>query len=132
MAPIRSILASRAVITSLSLLCCLALFLYTIDIQPGFHKNTLNNDDHNVNNNDRNNNNLDVNSNLLMPSHELKGVDGDKVYHGRPKRSTRHILEQSEGFYKRILRQRKQWLDEQMFGTRYITKKMTLFVNVDR
>ncbi|KAG0358067.1 hypothetical protein BG005_002768 [Podila minutissima] len=52
-----------------------------------------------------------------MPSHELKGVDGDKVYHGRPKRSTRHILEQSEGFYKRILRQRKQWLDEQMFGT---------------
>ncbi|KAF9302442.1 hypothetical protein BGZ74_005342 [Mortierella antarctica] len=119
MAPIRSILASRAVITSLSLLCCLALFLYTIDIQPGFHKNTLNNDDHNVNNNDHNNNNLDVNSNLLMPSHELKGVDGDKVYHGRPKRSTRHILEQSEGFYKRILRQRKQWLDEQMFGTSF-------------
>lgn len=123
MVPIRSILASRAVITSLSLLSCLALFLYTINLQPESHNNNLKNND--IINNDHKNvnkNNLDINSNLRVPSHEMKGVDGDKVYRGRPRRSTHLILQQAEGFYQRILRQRKKWLAEQHHGTRYYQK----------
>ncbi|KAF9313626.1 hypothetical protein BG003_005007 [Podila horticola] len=83
--------------------------------------------DKNVNNknvNNKNVNNLDVNSNLLIPFHELKGVDGDGVYHGRSDRSTHYVLEQVEDFYKRILRQRKHWLAERKFGTRYFVKKI--------
>lgn len=138
MAPIRSILASRAAIIGLLLLCCLALFLYTINIQPEFFKTLItittrmstirmSTTDKNVNNknvNNKNVNNLDVNSNLLIPFHELKGVDGDGVYHGRSDRSTHYVLEQVEDFYKRILRQRKHWLAERKFGTRYFVKKI--------
>lgn len=49
------------------------------------------------------------------------GVNREEVMKGRPGRTTRSILEQSEVFYRRILAQREQWLKAHDFGSRYVS-----------
>ncbi|KAF9577524.1 hypothetical protein BGW38_007213 [Lunasporangiospora selenospora] len=93
MAPIRSILASRAVTTTLVFIACLGLFYITL--------------------------NTGIDRTDVRETHGgMKPVrHNNPVFRGRPARTTKAIIDQSEKFYDRVLAQRKQWLKENNHGT---------------
>ncbi|KAG0235127.1 hypothetical protein BGW42_005777 [Actinomortierella wolfii] len=122
MAPLRTLLSSRAVLVGLAALGCLSLFLtsldshYTINIQrtpkqPDY--NNYNNYGQNFNN--QNNGQPIGWADARNPARNLG--PGLSVYPGRRPLTIQAVLERAEGYYARILDQRKRWLNEYNFGT---------------
>ncbi|KAG0308190.1 hypothetical protein BGZ98_008698 [Dissophora globulifera] len=97
MAPIRSILASRAVTTGLTLVVCFSLFLITLNFS--YQHSDYRDRQQEVQDT------IDV----KLKSH---GVDRELAFVGRSGRNTRQILDRAEQYYQRILKQRAQWLQE--------------------
>ncbi|KAF9963059.1 hypothetical protein BGZ70_007698 [Mortierella alpina] len=102
MAPIRSILASRAVTGGLSLIVCLILFFLTV--HRSYDQELFPQQDK---------------DDIVEVKRITHGANREEVMKGRPGRTTRSILEQSEVFYRRILAQRELWLKAHDFGSRF-------------
>ncbi|KAG0042822.1 hypothetical protein BGZ83_012136 [Gryganskiella cystojenkinii] len=104
MAPIRSILASKAVTTGLLVIACLFLFSSFFDINLEFLNKPPTY--------------ADFIDDSLDLSIERKGaaVDRERAFEGRPARSTKLILEKAEVYYQRIIRQRELWLRKEHYG----------------
>ncbi|KAG0261582.1 hypothetical protein BG011_000871 [Mortierella polycephala] len=99
---LRSILASRPVTVTLAAITCLCLFFITFDISHA-------------------GNNRPSQPQTEQTTTHVKGVnhdvEKDQVFKGRAARSTRSIMEKSEGYYQRILGQRAKWLKENNYGS---------------
>lgn len=121
MAPIRSLLASRAVLAGLAALGCLGLLISTLD------SDTRNNLSWKYNNNGGNNEN---NRNLVNPENNQANTIWEDAatpssqlgktlsqYPGRKPRTVQAMIEKAEGYYERIVRQRHVNLQLQHFGT---------------
>ncbi|KAF8939589.1 methyltransferase domain-containing protein [Dissophora ornata] len=114
MAPLRALLASRAVIAGLAALGCLGLFISTMDSADrplNWVKNNHNGVDNNNNLNSVSVQWEDANTPALHLGKPLT------VYPGRKPRTVQHLIEKAEGYYDRIVRQRHQLLAENHFGT---------------
>jgi hypothetical protein len=119
MAPIRSLLASRAVLAGLAALGCLGLLISTLDSDT---RNNLswkyNNNSNQSNRNVVNPENNQVNTiweDANTPSSALGKTLSQ--YPGRKPRTVQAMIEKAEGYYQRIVRQRHANLQLQHFGT---------------
>lgn len=120
MAPIRSLLASRAVLAGLAALGCLGLLISTLDSDT---RNNLtwkyNNGGNNQNNqnivNPANNQGNTIWEDAATPSSKLGKTLSQ--YPGRKPRTVQAMIEKAEGYYQRIIRQRHTNLKAQNFGT---------------
>ncbi|KAG0373474.1 hypothetical protein BGX24_011647 [Mortierella sp. AD032] len=133
MAPLRTLLASRAVLASLATLGCLGLLFSTIDNNA---RNNINwkysSDNSNSNNYDNsalNNNNCAINNNnnslhiegttVWQEASSSVAHQGQPLSHypGRKPLTIQAIIERAQGYYQRIIRQRHAMLQEKQFGT---------------
>ncbi|KAG0235128.1 hypothetical protein BGW42_005778 [Actinomortierella wolfii] len=106
MAPIRSVLSSRAVVVGLAALGCIVFLMSTIDqskynmsnyTRYGIGRSGIQWDD------------------AKNPAPGLG--PGLTVYPGRRPRTIQHILEKAETYYQRIVQQRAKWLRDFHYGT---------------
>lgn len=118
MAPIRSLLASRAVLAGLAALGCLGLLISTLDSDT---RNNLSWKYNNNGGNNQNNHNIENNQantiweDVASPSSQLGKTLSQ--YPGRKPRTVQAMIQKAEGYYQRIVRQRHDNLRLQNFGT---------------
>ncbi|KAG0313558.1 hypothetical protein BGZ99_008749 [Dissophora globulifera] len=124
MAPLRALLASRAVIAGLATLTCLGLFISTLDNARQPIDWVRNNG---YNNNNNNNNGLSNNVNHGQAAEVIHWDDAISpssnlgrpltAYPGRKPRTVQHLLEKAQGYYQRIIKQRHELLQQYHYGT---------------
>lgn len=117
MAPIRSLLASRAVLAGLAALGCLGLLISTLD------SDTRNNLSWKYNTQSGNRNSVNPENNQVNTVWEDASTPSSALgktlsqYPGRKPRTVQAMIEKAEGYYERIIRQRHTNLQSQHFGT---------------
>ncbi|KAG0274081.1 hypothetical protein BGZ96_004536 [Linnemannia gamsii] len=118
MAPIRSLLASRAVLAGLAALGCLGLLISTLD------SDTRNNLSWKYNNGESaNRNTVNPENNQMKTEWEDAATPSSALgktlseYPGRKPRTVQAMIEKAEGYYERIVRQRHVNLKAGGFGT---------------
>ncbi|KAF9214537.1 hypothetical protein CPC16_010694 [Podila verticillata] len=122
MAPLRSVLSSRAVIVGLALLGAVGLFVSTMDTPDGYNFKSVKD---RYNNPNRGNDPADQNVHLQGPSNiqwrdagqpDLTGQPLSKNPGRRPK-TVQKVIEDAKGFYQRIVKQRHENLAANHYGT---------------
>ncbi|KAI1321832.1 hypothetical protein EDD11_000108 [Mortierella claussenii] len=117
MAPLRTLLASRAVIAGLVALGCLGLFISTLDSDV---RSVNWNRNHSTNNQEQQNNLAAPPAPIHWDDAVTPAKDLGKpllVYPGRKPRTVQLLIEKAEKYYERIVKQRHQLLKEYGFGT---------------
>ncbi|KAG0203583.1 hypothetical protein BGX28_004186 [Mortierella sp. GBA30] len=121
MAPLRALLASRAVIAGLAALGCLGLFISTLDnasrpnLSWGNNQNQVHNNAVAQNTQCTNNNNAILWDDAANPARDLGKPLTE--YPGRKPRTVQHMIEKAKGYYNRIVNQRHELLVQNHFGT---------------
>jgi len=115
MAPLRTLLSSRAVIAGLVALGCLTLLISTLDNKPDLGSRW-----------NSGNSNVDAGSKIQFEKSTIQWDDAlrpikdaqplSEYPHRRP-RTVQHLLEKAHGYYDRVVKQRHELLIQQGFGT---------------
>lgn len=121
MAPLRSVLSSRAVIVGLALLGAIGLFVSTMDTPDSYNLNSVKDRYNNYNKHD---DPADQNVHLQGPSSiqwrdaGRPDVTGQPLakYPGRRPKTVQKVIEDAKGFYDRIVKQRHENLAANNFG----------------
>ncbi|KAG0346864.1 hypothetical protein BG004_000669 [Podila humilis] len=120
MAPLRSILGSRAVIVGLTMLGALGLFVATMDSSSSYNLNNIKN---NISNNYNKNNNNDVTGGGSSAIQWQDAYKPDETgaplgrHAGRKPPTTQKKIEDAKDYYKRIVKQRHENLRREGHGT---------------
>jgi hypothetical protein len=121
MAPLRSVLSSRAVIVGLALLGAVGLFISTMDTPDGYSLKSVRNRYNNNQNNDLANQNVHNQgpSTIEWTDAYKPDATGQPLakYPGRRPKTVQKMIEDAKDFYKRIVRQRHENLSENKYGT---------------
>lgn len=122
MAPLRSVLSSRAVIVGLALLGAVGLFISTMDTPDSYNLKSVKDK---INNYNRYNEPADQNVHLQGPSNiqwkdaaqsDITGRPLSK-YPGRRPKTVQKMIEDAKGFYDRIVKQRHENLAAGHYNT---------------
>ncbi|KAG0083060.1 hypothetical protein BGZ93_002060, partial [Podila epicladia] len=122
MAPLRSVLSSRAVIVGLALLGAVGLFVSTMDTPDGYSIKSVREryNNHNKQNNNYNNDVANQGpSNIEWRDAYKPDATGQPLakYPGRRPKTVQKVIEDAKGFYKRIVKQRHENLNANHYGT---------------
>ncbi|KAG0040726.1 hypothetical protein BGZ82_010544 [Podila clonocystis] len=121
MAPLRSVLSSRAVIVGLALLGAVGLFVSTMDTPDGYNIKSVKDRYNNYNNKNSNYNDVANQgpSNIEWRDAYKPDLTGQPLakYPGRRPKTVQKMIEDAKSFYERIVKQRHENLSANNYGS---------------
>ncbi|KAF9431115.1 hypothetical protein BGZ94_008890 [Podila epigama] len=118
MAPLRSVLSSRAVVVGLTMLGALGLFISTMDGNYNLNKYRNNNNEVGHGNYNNNNNNNAGNGIAWVDANSPDPTGQPlSLYPGRKAPTVQKLIEDAKVYYERIVKQRHALLIENHYGT---------------